>query len=82
MYSAFKQGNHVVLGLANSRSNDELRKLDLLDQPEVEKVFKEFAPNCEFISLLTNELSLTRVPFEGVIHCAAERRPDVAEKVP
>ncbi|KAJ7666144.1 hypothetical protein DFH06DRAFT_1186039 [Mycena polygramma] len=52
-----------VLSLAHSRSGDGLRKLDLLDAAEVEKVFREFGPN-------------------WVIHCAAERRPDVAEKDP
>ncbi|KAF8187004.1 hypothetical protein K438DRAFT_1723090 [Mycena galopus ATCC 62051] len=52
-----------VLSLAHSRSGDGLTKLDLLNEPEVEKVFRDFKPN-------------------WVIHCAAERRPDVAEKDP
>ncbi|KAJ7033659.1 hypothetical protein C8F04DRAFT_1353080 [Mycena alexandri] len=55
--------NTEVLSLAHSRSGDGLRKLDLLNKEEVEKVFSEFKPN-------------------WVIHCAAERRPDVAEKDP
>ncbi|KAJ7634893.1 hypothetical protein FB45DRAFT_910174 [Roridomyces roridus] len=52
-----------LLSLSHSRSGDGLRKLDLLDSEEVEKVFRDFQPN-------------------WVIHCAAERRPDVAEKDP
>jgi len=57
------QAGTEVLSLAHSRSGDGLRQIDLLNEAEVEKVFKEFAPN-------------------WVIHCAAERRPDVAEKDP
>ncbi|KAJ6595862.1 hypothetical protein DFH09DRAFT_1135811 [Mycena vulgaris] len=56
-------GTAEVLSLAHSRSGDGLRNLDLQDEAEVEKVFRDFAPN-------------------WVIHCAAERRPDVAEKDP
>ncbi|KAF7360318.1 Methionine adenosyltransferase 2 subunit beta [Mycena venus] len=52
-----------VLSLAHSRSGNGLTKLDLMNEPEVEKVFRDFKPN-------------------WVIHCAAERRPDVAEKDP
>ncbi|KAF7351260.1 RmlD-sub-bind domain-containing protein [Mycena sanguinolenta] len=52
-----------VLSLAHSRSGDGLTKLDLLNEGEVERVFRDFKPN-------------------WVIHCAAERRPDVAEKDP
>jgi len=63
VYSAYKSAGHTVLGLAHSRSTNELQKLDLLDQSAVESLFKEFKP-------------------EWVIHCAAERRPDVAEKDP
>ncbi|KAJ7778285.1 hypothetical protein B0H16DRAFT_1502907 [Mycena metata] len=55
--------NMEVLSLSHSRSGDGLRKLDLLNKEELEKVFSEFKPN-------------------WVIHCAAERRPDVAEKDP
>ncbi|KAJ7276068.1 hypothetical protein B0H12DRAFT_1083460 [Mycena haematopus] len=52
-----------VLALAHSRSGDGLTQLDLLNEPEVERVYRDFKPN-------------------WVIHCAAERRPDVAEKDP
>ncbi|KAJ7512754.1 hypothetical protein B0H11DRAFT_1947245 [Mycena galericulata] len=52
-----------VLSLAHSRSGDGLQKINLLHEEEVERLFREFAPN-------------------WVIHCAAERRPDVAEKDP
>ncbi|KAI0093052.1 hypothetical protein BDY19DRAFT_882653, partial [Irpex rosettiformis] len=63
VYNTFKAipGN-TVLGLAHSRSTDELRKLDLLDTAEVERAFADFKP-------------------DWVVHSAAERRPDVAEKV-
>ncbi|KAI5117161.1 hypothetical protein M0805_001019 [Coniferiporia weirii] len=63
VYTAFKAADHDVLGLAHSRPGTEFTKLDLLDQPAVEKVFADFKP-------------------DWVIHCAAERRPDVAEKDP
>ncbi|KDQ58675.1 hypothetical protein JAAARDRAFT_206541 [Jaapia argillacea MUCL 33604] len=63
VFAAFLEGGHTVLGLANSRPTGDLKKFDLCDKPEVEKVFKEFKP-------------------DWVIHCAAERRPDVAEKNP
>ncbi|KAI0947777.1 hypothetical protein AcW1_009452 [Taiwanofungus camphoratus] len=63
VYAAFKYAGHTVLGLAHSRPTDELKKLDLLDSAEVERVFSEYKP-------------------DWVVHCAAERRPDVAEKNP
>ncbi|KAM5537638.1 hypothetical protein V8D89_008716 [Ganoderma adspersum] len=63
VYAAFKSAGNATLGLANSRSTDELTKLDLLDAEATERVFREFKP-------------------DWVIHCAAERRPDVAEKDP
>ncbi|KAH9933734.1 NAD(P)-binding protein [Fomitopsis serialis] len=63
VYKAYKAAGHEVLGLANSRPTGELKKLDLLDSAEVERVFMGFKP-------------------DWVIHCAAERRPDVAEKNP
>ncbi|KAJ3481660.1 hypothetical protein NLI96_g7508 [Meripilus lineatus] len=45
VYSAFKKATgHTILGLANSRSDGELRKVDLLDRAEVERVFTEFRP--------------------------------------
>ncbi|KAF5345944.1 hypothetical protein D9758_011432 [Tetrapyrgos nigripes] len=59
---AFKQKDGVeVLALSNTRTGDGLLPLDLTNQTEVDRVFKEFKP-------------------AWVIHCAAERRPDVAEK--
>ncbi|KAI0747339.1 NAD(P)-binding protein [Irpex lacteus] len=64
VYNAFKAvPDNEVLGLAHSRSTEELKKLDLLDTAEVERVFADFKP-------------------DWVIHSAAERRPDVAEKNP
>ncbi|PIL23318.1 hypothetical protein GSI_14629 [Ganoderma sinense ZZ0214-1] len=63
VYAAFKSAGNVTLGLANSRSTDELTKLDVLDAEATERIFTEFKP-------------------DWVIHCAAERRPDVAEKDP
>ncbi|EJC99327.1 NAD-binding protein [Fomitiporia mediterranea MF3/22] len=64
VYNAFKRDSaFYVLGLAHSRSNNELVKLDLKDEASVERTFAEFEPG-------------------WVIHCAAERRPDVAEKNP
>lgn len=39
-----------MLGLAHSRSTDELKRLDLLDKAEVEKTLEEFKPDCELVS--------------------------------
>ncbi|KAI0690892.1 NAD(P)-binding protein [Cytidiella melzeri] len=64
VYSAFKAApSNTVLGLAHSRSTDELKRIDLLNIADVERAFEEFKP-------------------DWVVHCAAERRPDVAEKNP
>ncbi|KAL5480996.1 hypothetical protein ACEPAI_9937 [Sanghuangporus weigelae] len=63
VYAAFKDSGHYVLGLAHSRSTNELVKLNLLDKNAVERLFEEYKPDL-------------------VIHCAAERRPDVADKNP
>ncbi|TDL22786.1 NAD(P)-binding protein [Rickenella mellea] len=63
VFKAFKSEGHDVLGLAHSRSTEELKKLDLIDEAAVRSEFSAFKPN-------------------WVVHCAAERRPDVAEKNP
>lgn len=73
-----------ILGLAHSRSGEGLVKLDLTDNAAVEKVFREFKPNCTQSKPSTPqyvEIPADYVDISGVIHCAAERRPDVAEKV-
>lgn len=51
VYEAFKKSlaQHTVLGLAHSRSTDELKKLDLLDYEATERVFSEFKPDCELL---------------------------------
>ncbi|KJA13733.1 hypothetical protein HYPSUDRAFT_49648 [Hypholoma sublateritium FD-334 SS-4] len=60
---AFKDKNIDVVGLANSRASNDLRKLDLTNKGEVEAFLVQLKP-------------------DWLIHCAAERRPDVAEKDP
>ncbi|KAF8652386.1 hypothetical protein AX16_004414 [Volvariella volvacea WC 439] len=52
-----------VLPLANTRTGEGLRNIDLTNKDQVDNLFDEFKP-------------------DWVIHCAAERRPDVAEKNP
>lgn len=61
IYAAFKAAGHTVLGLANSRATEELKKVDLLESDQIDETLKDFHA-------------------DWVIHCAAERRPDVAEK--
>lgn len=46
VYDAFKTSGHEILGLAHSRSKDDLVKLDLLDNAAVEKTFGDFKPDC------------------------------------
>lgn len=47
IYAAYKAAGHTVLGLANSRPTEELKKLDLLDSAAVEETFGEFKPDCQ-----------------------------------
>lgn len=54
----FAGGKWEVLGLAYSRARENLRKVDLCDPVQVEKVLTQFHPDV-------------------VVHCAAERRPDI-----
>ncbi|KAF4618725.1 hypothetical protein D9613_010169 [Agrocybe pediades] len=63
VYNAFRNANIDVIGLAHSRSDGNLVRLDLTNKEEVEKFFNDRKP-------------------DWVIHCAAERRPDVAERDP
>ncbi|KAJ3570133.1 hypothetical protein NP233_g4595 [Leucocoprinus birnbaumii] len=63
IYRALKTTNHAVIGLANSRAQGGLSKIDLTDQSAIQDFLRESKP-------------------DWVIHCAAERRPDVAEKDP
>jgi len=66
IYDAFQRSSAFqVTGLTHSRQIDGMRQLDLLDEPKVET--------------LVSELALGE--GDWVIHCAAERRPDIAEKV-
>ncbi|KAF5356937.1 hypothetical protein D9756_006617 [Leucocoprinus leucothites] len=63
IYRALRATDYSVVGLANSRTQGELSKLDLTDQAAVQDFLRQSKP-------------------DWVIHCAAERRPDVAEKDP
>jgi S-adenosylmethionine synthetase len=66
VYDAFKRSSTFqVTGLTHSRQIDGMKQLDLLDESKVEGLFTE----------------LGLAEGDWVIHCAAERRPDVAEKV-
>ena len=81
VYNAFRTvPSNIVLGLAHSRPRENLKVLDLLDQEEVERVFAEFRPDCKFFVYAPCVLALRSI-IQVVIHSAAERRPDVAEKV-
>lgn len=79
IYRAFKKTDHSIVGLAHSRKAEELVQLDLTDKDAVSKFLREHTPDCKY-----SIFSVARVSHKfltGVIHCAAERRPDVAEKV-
>ena len=66
VYGAFERsGVFNVTGLTHSRKAPNMMQLDLLDESKVES--------------LVADLGLGE--GDWVIHCAAERRPDVAEKV-
>jgi len=76
-YKAFKDAGHDVTGLAHSRITDHLRKLDLTDFPETDAFFEAARPDCELpcpAPDCTVRPSPDQKP-EGVIHCAAERKP-------
>merc|ERR1712216_1059052 len=61
-----KDPTNEVMGLAYSRLGDGLTKCDLRDAAAVETLFSEFFKEDDV--------------FNAVVHCAAERRPDVCEK--
>lgn len=66
VYNAFKSANQFeVIGL-DSRASGEQKQLDLTDEAKLQNV-------------IATELALAE--GDWVIHCAAERRPDAAEKV-
>lgn len=76
-YKAFKDASHDVTGLAHSRATDHLRKLDLTDLPETDAFFEAARPDCELPCPGTDRMvrpSPNQKP-EGVVHCAAERKP-------
>lgn len=80
--NAFNKDHHHdsrVLSLSHSQSGQELVSIDLTKTGEVDALFTQFKPNCGSSSSIAFARSVMRVL--GVIHCAAERRPDVAEKV-
>ena len=83
VYDAFKAAGYDTLGLAHSRPTGDLKTLDLLDTEATEELLTVFKPSCTMFPIistvsyiLSDDMSLI-----GVVHCAAERRPDVAEKV-
>ncbi|KAF9189975.1 hypothetical protein BGZ51_009037 [Haplosporangium sp. Z 767] len=59
----FKNAGHEVVGVAFSRAQGDLKKLDLEDFKAVEAFVDQEKPDV-------------------IVHCAAERRPDVVEKNP
>ncbi|KAF9356770.1 hypothetical protein BGX26_004790 [Mortierella sp. AD094] len=59
----FKNAGHEVIGVAFSRANGDLKKLNLEDSAAVEAFIDQEKPDV-------------------VVHCAAERRPDVVENNP
>ena len=48
IYKAFETSGYLLLGLANSRTREGLRKLDLTDQTAVEDTLREVKPKCQF----------------------------------
>jgi len=48
IYKAFETSGYLLLGLANSRAREGLRKLDLTDQTAVEDTLREVKPKCQF----------------------------------
>jgi S-adenosylmethionine synthetase len=65
VYDSFRRfSTSQVTGLTHSRQIDGMKQLDLLGESQVEVLFTE----------------LGLAEGDWVIHCAAERRPDVAEK--
>ena|SRR5277367_5011207 len=88
VYNAFL-GTHTVrvLGLAHSRASGALRALDLTDSAAVEQTFSEFFTQPEGVHERRCECLMCLMMFciyitpAGVVHCAAERRPDVAQQV-
>jgi S-adenosylmethionine synthetase len=66
IFDALRQSaKYEVIGLAHSRPAPHLRQVDLCQESAVDTLFTELAMG----------------EGDWVIHCAAERRPDVAEKV-
>ncbi|KAI7816663.1 hypothetical protein BC939DRAFT_468324 [Gamsiella multidivaricata] len=61
--SEFKNSGHEVIGVAFSRAQGDLKKLNLEDSTAVEAFVDQEKPDV-------------------IVHCAAERRPDVVEKNP
>lgn len=47
IYAAFKAAGHNVLGLAHSRATGDLKKVNLLDNDEIDAMVKDFHPDCE-----------------------------------
>ncbi|KAF8938661.1 hypothetical protein BGZ58_000399 [Dissophora ornata] len=70
----FKNSGHEVVGVAFSRANGDLKKLNLEDSAAVEAFVDQEKPDGIFVQWLSD--------FAVIVHCAAERRPDVVEKDP
>ena len=50
VFSAFKEGTvYDVKGLAYSRTNGELVKIDLTNEDEVVAFFEEYRPDCDYV---------------------------------
>jgi len=81
VYKAFKtSGQWDTIGLAHSRTGEGLLKLDLTIFEEVEKFLADLKVDCKLTCSLDTFLN-AHFEYVGVIHCAAERRPDVVESV-
>ncbi|KAG1800230.1 NAD dependent epimerase/dehydratase [Suillus plorans] len=70
VHKAFEKAlRYEVVGLKNKSTASHLVQLDLTDKEATKQKLEEIKPTC------------LHCDWQGVIHCAAERRPDVAEKL-
>jgi len=78
---AFDAQNVDVLPLSLSRSGDGLVQVDLTDKQATSRVFEDYKPDCG-CDWPADGLIRVNSSVAGVIHCAAERKPDAAERDP
>ncbi|XP_036703908.1 methionine adenosyltransferase 2 subunit beta isoform X5 [Balaenoptera musculus] len=81
VYKEFQQNNWHAVGCGFRRARPKFEQVNLLDSSAVHHIIYDFQFFC-FIPFWVKNTSMLNSQPHVIVHCAAERRPDVVENQP